>query len=135
MIIDLILDRKDGQQYDAKDFYNNILQYEKTFHFRPDISRALDGGTNEDVQRALCAYIDENGWNPAIKDYINSVDWLKSKPTKKYCVRLYLHTFADIEVEAENEDEAIELAENINDIDQLLDNLIQDNESDVTEIN
>lgn len=76
MIIDLILDRKDGQQYNAREFYSEISQYENIFGFRPDISRAIDGGINEDVQRALCAYIDANGYNPEIKNYINSVNWL-----------------------------------------------------------
>ena len=79
MIIDLILDRKDGQQYNAREFYSEISQYENIFGFRPDISRALDGGINEDVQRSLCAYIDANGWNPKIKNYINSVNWLDNE--------------------------------------------------------
>lgn len=30
----------------------------------------------EDVRNALCQYIDENEYNPEIKKYINSVNWL-----------------------------------------------------------
>jgi len=30
MIIDLILDRKDGDYYDTTSFYNNVIGYEKS---------------------------------------------------------------------------------------------------------
>ena len=54
---------------------------------------------------------------------------------KKYCVRFYLHTFVDFEVEAENEKEAVEIADNMEyDIEQLIDNLASDNSEDVMEI-
>ena len=54
---------------------------------------------------------------------------------KKYNVRIYLHTVIDVEVEAENEKEAIEIADNTEyDMEQLLDNLIPDDSEDVTEI-
>ena len=54
---------------------------------------------------------------------------------KKYNVRIYLHTFVDVEVEAENEQEAIEIAENSEyDMRQIFENMIQDNSSDVEEI-
>ena len=77
MIIDLILDRKDGDEYRAGDFYFEVLSYRDIW---PDISdpitRAMDYGTEADVRRELCKYIDEQGYNPKIKKYINSVNWI-----------------------------------------------------------
>jgi len=73
MIIDLILNRKDGAEYNAKKFYTDVSQYgEISF----DIASALDGGTNQDVQKALCTYITSNEYNPTICEYVNSVDWI-----------------------------------------------------------
>lgn len=76
MIIDLILDRKDGYPYNVRDFYYDVSAYEaEDGHF--PISRALDSGTEEDVKRELCNYILENGYNKKICKYINSVNWLE----------------------------------------------------------
>ena len=64
MIIDLILDRKDGVEYDPKEFYTQVREYEEEFNNRyDDISRALDSGTEKDVKKALCHYIKNNGYN------------------------------------------------------------------------
>ena len=76
MIIDLILDRRGGVTYNAKEFYNDILQYEQVFDFDISISGALDYGNEEQVKESLRAYIDQNDYNPDIKNYINSVEWL-----------------------------------------------------------
>ena len=77
MIIDLILDRKDGVEYDAKKFYNNVRDYESyNFGSNGAISAAMDYGKASDVKRELCAYIENNEYNPEIKNYINSVNWL-----------------------------------------------------------
>ena len=73
MIVDLILDRKDGSPYRDHDFYFDVLRYGEV---GDDITRAMDYGTERDVKRALCEYIDNNEYNPAIKNYINSVRWL-----------------------------------------------------------
>lgn len=94
MIVDLILDRHDNEDvirdgydcvrypngqivsilYDPHKFYTDVVGYGE---IGDDIARAMDGGTEEDVKRALCEYIDRNGYNPGIKKYINSRDWLK----------------------------------------------------------
>lgn len=80
MVIDCILDRydddKDGfaENYNPHDFYIAMLRY--TDMCGEPISRAMDYGTEEDVQNALCQYIDEQGYNPNIKDYIKSVTWI-----------------------------------------------------------
>lgn len=77
MIIDLILDRKDGRDYNVKKFYNDVTKYGS---IGIDIASALDGGTNEDVQKALCTYIKNNDYNADICTYIESVDWLQPCP-------------------------------------------------------
>lgn len=94
MIIDRILDRRDDEhdieigytharypdgstrelRYSPERFYHDVLEYGAIGH---DITRAMDMGTETDVRKALCAYIDEQGYNPAIKDYINSRQWLQ----------------------------------------------------------
>ena len=73
MIIDKILDRKDGELYNARDFYFDVLQYSRT---GDEITRAMDGGTEDDVKKALCDFITGNEYNPQICDYIKSVEWL-----------------------------------------------------------
>jgi len=86
MIIDLILDRKDGknikikdgklyttQKYNPKDFYDWVMGYGETGH---DIAESLDNGQEDDVKRELCRYIIENEYNPDVCNFINSVNWL-----------------------------------------------------------
>jgi len=77
MIIDLLLDRKDGEAYEPKRFYNECMEYSSIFKGIGDgITRAMDGGTEADVKRELCAYVVNNEYNESICDYINSVNWL-----------------------------------------------------------
>lgn len=82
MIIDLILDRYDGDAYDPKEFYDRVMEYEEGTDY--SISTALDGGEEEDIRRELCAYIDDGNYNPKIKDFINSVKWLDGDDGKDY---------------------------------------------------
>lgn len=80
MIIDLILDRKDGFEYDPKDFYNDVMHYESESSDNDhSISRAMDSGTEADVKKALCDYVKDNGYNLDICKYINSVKWLDNQ--------------------------------------------------------
>lgn len=81
MIIDLILDRYHGDAYDPKKFYDAVMDYEEGTEY--PISRALDGGEEEDVKRALCDYIDGE-YNPNIKKFINAVEWLTGDDGKDY---------------------------------------------------
>ena len=76
MIIDLILDRKNGHEYNAREFYYEVLEYESTFNLNREISRAMDGGTEQDVKKALCDYVISQRYNTEICAYINSVNWL-----------------------------------------------------------
>ena len=83
MIIDLILDRKDNEEatgydtYDPYEFYREVMSYESIFEMPRDISAALDYGTEDDVRKALCDYIDREQYNSDIKDYVNSKMWLE----------------------------------------------------------
>lgn len=98
MIIDYILDRKDDEKllnegythrqtpdgklqaiaYNPHDFYMNIMGYVGGCgsKWAERITRAMDSGTESDVRKELCRYIDEGEYNPDIKDYINSRKWL-----------------------------------------------------------
>lgn len=81
MIIDKILDRKDGYGYDASEFYCYCNGYNEHGN---NIARAMGAGTNEDVQAAICAYI-LSEYNPKICDYVNSRDWLNDEEPRKKC--------------------------------------------------
>ena len=71
MLIDLILDRAHDTSYNAREFYHNALAYEQD-----EVTRAMDGGTEREVQAALCDYIRTNDYNPEICAYVESVNWL-----------------------------------------------------------
>ena len=104
MIVDLILDRKDGQQYKAANFYCEVMEYAE---FWPDeanpITKAMDEGNDDDVRSALCAYIDRQGYKPEIKDYINSVQWLEDDPKPER------HNLATVATAAEEKGETIKI--------------------------
>ena len=82
MIIDLILDRKDNlhegiKSYNAHDFYMECMGYNSIFYGIADgITRAMDGGTEEEVKAELYNYILKNGYNTEICKFIQSVNWL-----------------------------------------------------------
>jgi len=71
MIIDLILDRKDGKQYSPKAFYDDVMNY----HYNGYIIDAFDSGKEEAIKDALAKYILVNEYNHKIIDYITSVNW------------------------------------------------------------
>lgn len=72
MVIDSILNRKDGKLYKAREFYQEMANYGND-----EIAEAMDNGEEEDVKAELCKYIDEQGYNKEIKKYIKSQKWLK----------------------------------------------------------
>ena len=84
MIIDEILDRKYENEngydaYDAHDFYMYCMQESSIFGGIGDaITRAMDFGTNENVQNALCDYIVEQNYNRKICDYVRSMNWIEN---------------------------------------------------------
>ena len=75
-ILDVIVDHQYGRRYNAREFYEYVSESEAFFNSEWPISRAMDGGTNKDVQRELCAYIDKNRYNPEIKSFINQFTWV-----------------------------------------------------------
>ncbi len=77
MIIDLILDRKDGDPYNPKTFYNNIMEYNKVFNNSFEyISKAMNEGTDYDVKKALCKYILDNDYNIEIMKFVLKSKWI-----------------------------------------------------------
>lgn len=94
MIIDYILDRKYDEDngiydFDARDFYNYVSEEENIFNFTPSIAHLLDTGTNEQVQKRLCEYIDNGEYNPAIKDYVNSKNWIMNDTDLQKCREIF----------------------------------------------
>lgn len=78
MIIDLILDRKDGDAYSPREFYNAVQEYGEVFgDVAWNITRAMDEGSELDVKAVLCRYIIDNGYNEKTCEYIISVNWLE----------------------------------------------------------
>lgn len=75
MIIDVILDRKDGAiNYVPATHLKAIYDYATDAHMS-DIAAAVDGGTEDDVKAALMRYITMCGYPTALLDYITSVRW------------------------------------------------------------
>ncbi len=73
MIVDLILDRKDGEIYNPKKFYNNVMRYGEIGY---NITRAMDNDNEKQTKDNLKGYIIENRYNIDICRYIDSVKWL-----------------------------------------------------------
>ena len=76
MIIDLILDRRDGCGYDPALFAFDVNDYNNIFHDAAGILAALVTKDENKVRAALCDYVRSEGCDPEICDYINSVYWL-----------------------------------------------------------
>jgi len=84
MLIDAILDRKYEREngifrYDPRELYNYINGWAGNIY--DSVVHAMDEGEEADVKKALCDYIDGD-YNPEIKEFVNSVDWLTSDPQK-----------------------------------------------------
>lgn len=77
MLIDLILDRKDGAKFDSCTFAFEVNDYREIFpELIQPIMDAIQSKQEQRVKYALCGYVLESGYNPEICDYINSVAWL-----------------------------------------------------------
>ena len=83
MIIDIILDRREGAiNYDAATHLKSIYDY-ATFSHMNNLAAAVDGGTEDDVKAALMDYVISGGCNPDIHHhnfldlclFINRVRW------------------------------------------------------------
>lgn len=80
MIIDIVLDRKDGAiKYTAGKHLKAIYDY-ATDMGMSDLAAAVDGGNEADVRAALMRYITMCGYPAALLDYIASVRWTDDVP-------------------------------------------------------
>ena len=70
MVIDLILDRKEGFSDLNAEYLEDMKRYEFDY-----INAAIDTNDDDTIKAALSRYIEENEYNPEIKNYINSVNW------------------------------------------------------------
>lgn len=77
MVIDMILDRMDGAKYSPFDFYRYALAESDIFDVFDGLTKAMVSCSEEDVKRELKKYIIEQGYNPEICNYIDSVSWLE----------------------------------------------------------
>lgn len=73
MIIDKILDRKDGAEYNPHTFYTYIAQ---SGDIGGKIADAMDQDNESETRYQLEKYVLENEHNTDIIEYINSVKWL-----------------------------------------------------------
>lgn len=76
MLIDKILDRRDGEEYSPRDLYNYLQEEGEVFAFYWDYARIMDEGTEKEMQDALCEYVTASGYRLDVCDYVRSVDWL-----------------------------------------------------------
>ena len=76
MIIDLILDRRDGVAFDPRAFYRELCEYGEIWPDLADpITLAIERSPEQVVKFELCRYVIDSGLDPEICDYINSVNW------------------------------------------------------------
>lgn len=73
MIIDQILDRMESGEYAAREFYAYCNGNGECGNM---IARAMDAGTEEDIQSCIEFYIRFNGYSDQIIEYVKSVKWI-----------------------------------------------------------
>ena len=73
MVIDKILDRKEGEAYTSRGFYTEMTQYGLRGRA---IAGAMDSGTEQDVKRELCDYLRRGDYPTSLIIYVCSVNWL-----------------------------------------------------------
>ena len=76
MVIDKILDRKDSGKYNAKTFYNDVMQYGKIGH---GITNAMDNGLHHDIQYEIIKYLVDNDYDNIdgiLCKYVRDNEWL-----------------------------------------------------------
>lgn len=80
MIIDIILDRREGAiNYDASKHLKAIYDYATDAHMS-DIATAVDSGNEDDVKAALMCYISTCGYPLELLEYIARVRWTDDAP-------------------------------------------------------
>lgn len=80
MIIDIILDRRDGAiDYTAATHLKAIYDYATDAHMS-ELATAVDSGNEDDVKAALMCYISTCGYPLDLLDYIARVRWTDDAP-------------------------------------------------------
>ena len=75
MIIDIILDRRDGAIDYAPETHLKAIYDYATDSGMTELATAVDGGTEDDVKAALMCYISTCGYPLDLLDYIARVRW------------------------------------------------------------
>lgn len=96
MIIDLLLDRYDGEPYNATKFYHNVREYENELGI-DYISIALDYGNNNDVIHALKRYLKDYGYNmqPGFISWLCGQKWIDEEDIFKSDTRWDVNLYAN----------------------------------------
>ena len=92
MIIDAILDRKDGMMYSSANFISYCQSEIDVMGLDYKFPSYINNGDEEKAKKDLCRYIDEQNYNPEIKTYIGSVEWCEpmSDYEKDWYIRDYV---------------------------------------------
>lgn len=75
MVIDCIMDRKEGIGYDKNEFLEYVVAENECFGIFDDLIFALELNKELETKVALSKYVVDNGYNPDICGYIWSVNW------------------------------------------------------------
>ena len=77
MLVDLILDRRDGASYSPSEFEDEVKECCDTFPSYIPVYKALICGSEDEVKDELCRYIDDEWYgSPLVRDYILSNVWI-----------------------------------------------------------
>lgn len=88
-MVDAILDRRCYESEGVGDWYDPHKLYIAAAEYGVDyVAEAMDYGSESDVKRSLCRYIDENGYSTDIKSYIEGVRWLPVDPKEEQAEKL-----------------------------------------------
>lgn len=89
MVIDFILDRKEGIEYDKDAFLEYVVRENECFGIFDELIFALALDKETETAVALCKYIRTQGYNTEICGYVWSVDWCNDSSLDKYYTDWY----------------------------------------------
>lgn len=77
MLIDVILDRKDGCNYTPEELKYEAFESSFANDVYKDVQKAVKSGDEAKVKKELVKYTKNNDYySPKLEEYINSVTWL-----------------------------------------------------------
>jgi len=74
MIIDLILNRREGDAFNSKQFYKDVINYGEIGR---EIADAIAAKQETRIKRALSDYVKDQDYNLDIIEYVKSVKWIE----------------------------------------------------------